>query len=172
MRRRDFIGIIGGAVALPVSARAQHSQAPRRIAFVHSGLPADKLTEAAGLPWMRQFYEELRRLGFAEGVNLIVERYSAEGRSDRFSTLAAEIVNRAPDLIVSNLVDLVKALMKATTTIPIVAITTEPVAAGLISNLARPGAFVVRSIGTQRGAAWTNIRNRRSRSLSPQRVEG
>ena len=74
MRRREFIGILGGATALPFSARAQPAQKPRRIAFVHSGIPAEKLTESAGLPWMRWFYVELRRLGYAEGANLIVER--------------------------------------------------------------------------------------------------
>lgn len=157
MRRREFIGILGGATALPFSARAQPAQKPRRIAFVHSGIPAEKLTETAGLPWMRRFYEELRRLGFAEGANLIVERYSAEGRSDRFAALASEIVSRDPDLIVSNLVDLVKALMKATTTIPIVAITTEPVAAGLISNLSRPGANLT-GVSVEAGRSFASKR--------------
>ena len=88
---------------------------------------------------MRRFYEELRRLGYEEGKNLVVERLSAEGSSSRFNAIAAEIVSRAPDVIVTNFNSLVKALTAATTTIPIVGITGDPLAGGLISNLARPG---------------------------------
>ncbi|MFM9942343.1 MAG: ABC transporter substrate-binding protein [Hyphomicrobiaceae bacterium] len=139
MRRREFIGVLAGTAALPVTARSQQAQKPRRIAFVHSGIPADKLTENAGPFWVRRFYEVLRELGYSEGVNLVVERFSAEGRSDHFAVFAAEVVARNPDLIVSNLNDLVKALMTATRTIPIVAITSDPVANGLISVIARPG---------------------------------
>jgi putative tryptophan/tyrosine transport system substrate-binding protein len=139
MRRREFIGILGGAAALPGAARAQQVPKPRRLAFVHSGIPADKLTEKAGPFWVRRFYEELRALGFSEGVNLIVERFSAEGRTDRFAAVAAAVVASNPDVIVSNFNALVKALMKATTSIPIVGLTGEPVSDGLVSNLARPG---------------------------------
>ena len=138
MRRRNFIGILG-VVALPVAARAQLTPKPRRIAFVHSGIPADKLTEAAGPFWVRRFYEELRTLGYAEGANLIVERFSAEGRTDHFAAVATAVVKSNPDVIISNFNALVKALMKATTTVPIVGLTGEPVSDGLVSNLARPG---------------------------------
>ena len=120
MKRREFIAGLGGAAAWPLVARGQQPQKQRRIAFVHSGIPADRLTEAAGPFWVRRFYETLRGLGDAEGGNLVVERYSAEGRSDRFAALAAEVVNRDPDVIVSNLNDLVKAFAAATATIPIV----------------------------------------------------
>ena len=139
MRRREFIGILGWAAELPLAAHAQPTQRPRRLALVHSGIPADKLTEAAGPFWVRRFYEELRALGFSEGVNLIVERFSAEGRTDRFGAVAAAVVNSNPDVIISNFNALVKALMKATTTIPIVGLTGEPISDGLVSNLARPG---------------------------------
>ncbi|MGB9114560.1 ABC transporter substrate-binding protein [Bradyrhizobium sp.] len=112
---------------------------PRRIAFVHSGIRADQLTEAAGPFWVRRFYETLRGLGDIEGGNLAVERYSAEGRTERFAALAAEVVGRNPEVIVVNLNDLTKTFMTATATIPIVAITQDPVAAGLIRSLAHPG---------------------------------
>ncbi len=62
MRRREFIGILGGVAVLPVAALAQLAPKPRRLAFVHSGIPADKLTEKAGPFWVRRFYEELRKL--------------------------------------------------------------------------------------------------------------
>ena len=141
MRRREFIGLVSGAaVAWPLALRAQ--QKPRRIAFVHSGIPADHLTENAGPFWVRRFFETLRGLGDVEGDNLVVERFSAEGRSDRFAVLAAEVVSRNPDVIVSNLNDLVKAFMAATTTVPIVVITGDPIAGGLVTNLAHPGGNV------------------------------
>ena len=112
--------------------------APHRVP-VHSGIRADQLTEAAGPFWVRRFYETLRGLGDSEGSNLAVERFSAEGRSERFAALAAEVVSRNPEVIVTNLNDLTKAFLAATSTIPIVAITQDPLAAGLITSLAHPG---------------------------------
>jgi putative ABC transport system substrate-binding protein len=139
MRRREFIGLVGGAAAWPVAARAQQPPKQHRIAFVHSGIPADQLTEASGPFWVRRFYETLRGLGDSEGGNLAVERYSAEGRSERFASLAAEVISRNPEVIVTNLNALTKAFTVATSTTPIVAITGDPVAAGLITSLAHPG---------------------------------
>ena len=108
MRRREFIG----ALLLAGVARRAWAQQPekqRRIAFVHSGIPADQLTETAGPYWVRRFFETLRGLGYAEGGNLVVERYSAEGRFDRFAGLAAAVVSRNPEVIVMNLNALVNA---------------------------------------------------------------
>jgi putative tryptophan/tyrosine transport system substrate-binding protein len=137
MRRRDFIGLAGAVALQPFAANAQ--QMPRRLAFVHSGIPADRLTESGGPFWVRRFYEALRGLGDIEGNNLIIERFSAEGDSERFAPLVAEVVARKPDVILTNLVDLVKSFLAATTTIPIVAVVSDPLAGGLVTNLARPG---------------------------------
>ena len=139
MNRRTFVGLVGGAAAWPFAASAQQPRKPRRLAFVHSGIPADKLTATAGPFWIRRFFETLEKLGHSEGGNLAVERYSAEGHSDRFAALAAEVVSRKPDVIVSNLTALVKTFRAATATIPIVGITTDPVSSGLIASLAHPG---------------------------------
>ena len=140
MRRRDFLGLLSGAaIAFPFGARAQQVQKQHRIAFVHSGIPADLLTEAAGPFWVRRFYQTLRALGDTEAGNLVVERYSAEGRSERFAALAAAVVSRNPDVIVANSNGLVKTFMVATATIPIVGITADPIAAGLLTSLAHPG---------------------------------
>jgi putative ABC transport system substrate-binding protein len=143
MKRREFVGLIGGAAALsclwPLAARAQQPQRQRRLAFVHSGIPADRLTEGAGPFWMQRFFATLRGLGDVEGCNLVIERFSAEGRSDRFADLVADVVSRKPDVIVSNLNDLIKAFANATVTIPIVMIAGDPIAGGLVTNLARPG---------------------------------
>src|SRR6476469_7430115 len=80
MSRREFMVLIGGAsFASSFAARAQ-SRKQNRIALVHSGIPAEQLTETAGPRWVRRFYETLRKLGHLEGDNIVVERYSAEGR--------------------------------------------------------------------------------------------
>src|SRR6185312_11949014 len=138
MRRREFLGgLVGGAALMPLVANAQ--QKVRRLAFVHSVIPVDRLTENGGPFWVRRFHEALRALGEVEGQNLTIERYSAEGHSERFAALVGEVVGRKPDVIVTNFTDLARAFMAATTTIPIVAIVGDPIAAGLVTNLARPG---------------------------------
>lgn len=111
----------------------------RRLAFVHSGIPADKLTESAGPFWVRRVYQTLRELGDVEGQNLIVERFSAEGRYEQFASLAADVVSHKPDVIILNFNDLAKRFTTATSTIPLVAIIGDPIAAGLLTNLAHPG---------------------------------
>jgi putative tryptophan/tyrosine transport system substrate-binding protein len=138
MQRREFLVLVGGAAAI-LPAHAQQARAPRRLAFVHSGIPADKLTEMAGPYWVRQFYAELKRLGHVEGGNLVVERFSAEGRTDAYEALASAVVGSKPDIIVSNQNLLTKAIMAATSTIPIVAISGNPIAGGLATSLAHPG---------------------------------
>src|SRR5262245_6369893 len=138
MRRREVLAGICAVSVWPGAALTQ--QHMRRLAFVHSGIPADRLTESGGPFWVRRFYETLRGLGDVEGTNLIVERFSAEGNSDRFGPLVAELVGRKPDVILTNLNDLVKAFMVATSSIPIVAVVGDPLAGGLVTNLARPGA--------------------------------
>jgi len=68
MKRRGLLGLLGGTSLVgPLMAWAQPAEKRRRIAFFHSGIPVDKLTETAGLSWIRQFFEELRRLGHSEG---------------------------------------------------------------------------------------------------------
>ena len=139
MRRREFIWLIGSAVAAsPFVARAQPKKM-HRLAFVHSGIPADKLTESGGPFWVRRVYQSLRELGDVEGQNLVVERFSAEGRSERFAPLAEEVVSRNPDVIIVNFNDLAKRFTIATSRIPLVVITGDPIAAGLLTNLAHPG---------------------------------
>ncbi|MBL8697941.1 MAG: ABC transporter substrate-binding protein [Alphaproteobacteria bacterium] len=140
MKRRNLVGLLGGvALMRPGTGWAQPAEGRRRIAFVHSGVPADQLTQTAGPAWVRQFFAELRRLGHSEGSGLAVERYSAEGRSDRYVEVAATVVRTRPDVIVMNSTEFARVFARATTTIPIVALTTDPVATGLVASLARPG---------------------------------
>ena len=78
-------------------------------------------------------------MGYVEGENLIIERYSAEGHHERYADLAREIVTRNPDLIVTGTNPVVIVFTVATSTIPIIAFMLDPLKAGLVTSLARPG---------------------------------
>jgi len=137
VKRRALLGLLGAVAAGPVWGQKPTTQ--RRIAFVHSGIPADQLTEAAGPLWVRRFLQTLAQAGYIEGRNLTVERYSAEGRLDRYDELVQRVVERSPEVIVTNANQLTKAFLTETATIPIVAFIGNPLGAGLVKNLARPG---------------------------------
>jgi putative ABC transport system substrate-binding protein len=140
MKRREFITLLGGAaVALPIQVRAQQPALPHRIAIFHPAIPTTLITETGGGSAWRAFFAELRRLGYIEGKNLIVERYSAEGHHERYAGLAREIVTRNPDLIVTGTNPVVIAFRAVTSTIPVVAFMLDPLKAGLITNMGRPG---------------------------------
>jgi putative ABC transport system substrate-binding protein len=139
MQRREFITLFGGTAATwPLAARAQQPAKMKRIAIVS---PATKIGDMGvnGIRPYRVFFEELSRLGYVEGQNLVVERYSGEGRTEHYADLAREVVNTHPDLIFSQSTRLALNFKAATTTIPIVTTTADPIAGGLVSSLARPG---------------------------------
>ena len=140
MKRREFITLLGGAAAAwPTSARAQQRATQPRIAIFHPAIPTTLLTETGGGSAWRAFFGELRRLGYVEGENLIIERYSAEGHHERYADLAQEIVARNPDVIVTGTNPVVKAFKATTSTIPVVAFMLDPLKAGLVTSLAQPG---------------------------------
>jgi len=99
--------------------------------------PADM--RIGGDPNYTIIFEEMKRLGYVEGVNLIVDRYSAEGRFDRFPEIARDVVATQPDVIYSISTRMARALQTETHTIPVVAWMTDPVTVGIASSLARPG---------------------------------
>lgn len=137
LKRRDFIALIGGmASAWPFAA---HGQQSNRIAWVHPSAPLDNLRSSTDVRAYRAFQDELRQLGHIEGTNLTIERYSGAGRLDLYETLARTVVRSRPSLIFTSGVEMGRGLKRATTTIPIVAILNDPVAAGLIDSLAHPG---------------------------------
>ena len=105
----------------------------------HPAIPPALLTETGGGSAWRAFFGELRRLGYVEGENLLIERYSAEGHHERYADLAREIVARNPDVIVTGTNPVVTAFKAATGTIPIVAFMLDPLHAGLVTSLGRPG---------------------------------
>jgi putative ABC transport system substrate-binding protein len=140
VRRRDFIaGITGSAATWPLTARAQQPATRRRIAVFHPAIPTTLLTETGGGSAWPAFFRELRRLGYVEGENLIIERYSAEGHHERYADLVRQIVTRNPDVIVTGTNPVVTAFKAATSTIPVVAFMIDPLQATLVTSLARPG---------------------------------
>jgi putative ABC transport system substrate-binding protein len=135
MRRREFIGLVGGAATFPLAARAQQATKLKRVALVH---PSNKVEDLNINGRYRVFFEELNRVGYVEGENLSVERYSGEGRPERYAGLVRDVVSLRPDLIVAIAGPLALAFKAATPTIPIVTVTADPIAIGLVTSIARP----------------------------------
>jgi putative ABC transport system substrate-binding protein len=142
MRRRDFICVLSGAAAWPALARAQQAVTGNRIVWVHPSAPLSDMREDGRDRAYRAFLEELHRLGHVEGSNLVVERYSGEGRIDRYAELARTVVQHPPAVIFTSGTDMTRELVAATKTIPIIALLTDPMASGLITNLAQPSGNV------------------------------
>src|SRR5262249_1996594 len=139
-RRKFLATLLGGAAAWPLAARAQQADRIHRVAIISPSAPVTEMIEAGDHPAYQALFNELDKLGYVEGRNLIVERYSAEGRPERSTDLTQMVVRTQPDLIltVGNL--LVRSLKVATNMIPIVASVADPVAYGLVANLAHPDA--------------------------------
>ena len=154
MRRRDFIA---GLMFAAVTGRAQAQQTGKvyRIAIGHPIVPVADLNQASkGSFVIAAIFEELIRLGYVEGRNLLIERYSGEGRADTYPELARQIVSRNPDLIIAFSPFIVLDLKAATSTIPIVGILSRPVDLGIVPSLARPGGNITGlsvDIGTDLG---------------------
>jgi putative ABC transport system substrate-binding protein len=128
MKRREFITLLGGAAAWPLAARAQQSERMRRIGIL----------VVSGLEPLGPFREALGDLGYVEGKNIQIEVRSAEGQDARLPELATELVRSRVDVIVAVQTPAAHAAKNATRDIPIVVMAGDPIATGLISNLARP----------------------------------
>jgi ABC-type uncharacterized transport system substrate-binding protein len=136
MKRRQFITLLGGAAAAwPLAARAQQpGERMRRIAVLEG------FDDAEGRTRRSAFQEELERLGWTDGLNIRLDYRWGQGDAERIRAYATELVSLKPDAILVFGVPSAAALLKETRTIPIVMSTgSDPVAAGLVSNLARPG---------------------------------
>jgi len=135
MNRRLFIGAIAGsALNVPRVADAQPAAKVYRIGFLASG------TAEETVRLFRALDEGLRELGYVEGRNIVVEHRHADGRLERLPDLAAELVRLRVDVIVGGTNQTTAAAKRATATIPIVMTgAVDPVGAGFITNLARPG---------------------------------
>jgi putative tryptophan/tyrosine transport system substrate-binding protein len=135
MDRRAFLGALA-LLAAPPGAQAQQPAARRRIGVLLVLLsPAGKEAQA--------FRQGLRDVGYVEGRDLVIEWRSAEGDYARLPQLAADLVERKVEVILADTTPATQAARRATSTIPIVmAIVANPVEAGLVSSLARPGGNV------------------------------
>jgi putative ABC transport system substrate-binding protein len=134
LERREFIILLGGAVAAwPIAARGQQrATVPRLGALLFSTPEAD--------PQMQLVHSGLRELGYVAGQNLIVFYRYAEGKPDRLADLAAALVGEKPDLLLALGGDVAPYAVKATSTIPIVFLSSaDPMRLGLAASLARPG---------------------------------
>ena len=138
MKRREFITLLGGAAASwPLAARAQRAAKMLTIGYLGPATPAVESQRIAA------FVQRLRELGWSEGRNLAIEYRWAEGRSERFSEIAAEFVQLKVDVIATYATPSVIAAKQATSVIPIVfAVAGDPVNTGLVASLAHPGGNV------------------------------
>jgi ABC-type uncharacterized transport system substrate-binding protein len=133
MKRREFMSMLGCAAAVwPLAAQAQRGKLARIGALVLTSADAQSLGQ--------ELREGLRELGYAEGQNYVLEFRSADGNTDRLPGLATDLVRQPVDIIVATFTPCALAAKQATTTIPIVmAVVADPVGAGLVQSLARPG---------------------------------
>jgi putative ABC transport system substrate-binding protein len=139
MRRREFLELIGGAAAAwPLSARAQQPAGRvYRVGYLATG----SQEQQPGL--IKAFVEGLRSVGYRVGENVVIEYRFADGETERLPALAADLVRLGVDVISTGNTTNTVAAMKATTTIPIVmSNSVDPVGAGLVATLARPGGNV------------------------------
>jgi putative ABC transport system substrate-binding protein len=142
MKRREFISLLGGtAVAWPHAVGAQQPATKRRLAVVSLAEPLASMREGGGNRYYDLLFRELRRLGHVEGQNLVVDRYSIERRSEGIPNLVAEVIGSKPDVIYAIGFESIP-LKHATASIPIVALSGDPIASGLVTSLARPGGNV------------------------------
>jgi putative tryptophan/tyrosine transport system substrate-binding protein len=134
LRRRQFIFIMGGtAAAWSLPLRAQQGAQMRHIGVLLFGTPDTD-------PNLGAFLKGLRDLGYEESKNITIEYRYAEGNPDRLGRLAGELVGTKPDLIFALGGDVAPSARTATSTIPVVAaVSNDPVQAGLVASLARPG---------------------------------
>jgi putative tryptophan/tyrosine transport system substrate-binding protein len=164
--RRDFITLLGGAaVAWPLGARAQQPERMRRVGVLHTPAaddPEGQVRNAAFLQGLEQF-------GWTDGGNVRIETRWAAGDADRIRRFVAELVMLAPDVIVTTGSATVGPLLQATRTVPIVFVgTPDPVGAGFVESLARPGGNITGFSPYEYGigAKWLELLKQSAPSVS------
>jgi len=139
MKRREFITLLGGAAAWPLTVHAQQGERVRRIGVLNPAAADDAVFQAR----MGAFQQELALLGWSIGRNVRIDVRWATTNAAEIRRQAAELVALAPDVIMAAGDSTVPSLLQATRTVPIVfAVVTDPVGAGYVDSLARPGGNV------------------------------
>ncbi len=138
MYRRDFLSLLGGTLLMSVAfgAKAQNVRGVRRIGMLHSDSPVD---DASWRLQQAPLLAQLRERGWTEGQNLVIDRRTGGGNVKRLQQAADELVRLDVELIITTGTPPTVAAKKATTRIPIVMVGADPVMAGLVASLARPG---------------------------------
>jgi len=132
--RREIIALLGGAAAWPLAARAQPPHpSPPRVAFLGAE------SASTNRHFFEAFRQGMREHGYVEGQNIVLVERWAEGRSERFPELIAELLGSNTNIILAVSLPAALAAKNATSTVPIVFIASDPLGSGLIPNLARPG---------------------------------
>ena len=140
MRRREFVTVLGGALAAwPLAARAQQSERVRLIGVLIGFAESDPDVQS----WFAAFRGALAKLGWTEGSNLRIELRWAGYDPDRMKTFAKELVDLRPDAILSVTTPVTGFLVRKTKTIPIVFVSvSDPIGSGFVTSLERPGGNV------------------------------
>jgi putative ABC transport system substrate-binding protein len=156
VRRRQFITLLGGAAAWPIAARAQQADRMRHIGVL---MPATS-DSSAFQAWVGAFQQALAQLGWTIGRNVRIETRWATGDAADIRRHAAELVALAPDVILAYGSSTVGPVLQATRTVPIVfPVAGDPVAAGFVESLARPGGNATGFMTTEYGMAgkWPEL---------------
>jgi putative ABC transport system substrate-binding protein len=150
--RRKFLATLGGTAAWPLAARAQQAGKLPTIGFMGA-------TPSVESQRVATFVQRLRELGWVDGRNLAIEYRWAEGRPERVSEIAAELVRLKVDVIVTVATPATLAAKQATTVIPIVfGVASDPVGTGLVASLARPGGNVTGLANQISDTVWQETR--------------
>jgi putative ABC transport system substrate-binding protein len=137
MKRREFITLLGGAVAgWPLAARAQQPVQARRVGVLMNSAATDATYQS----YLAAFTEALHQLGWIEGQNLRIDVRWSAGEAALARIYAAQLIGLKPDVILTSSTNNLKALREATSTIPVVFVqVSDPVAQGFVANITKPG---------------------------------
>ena len=139
MQRREFITLLGGTLALPLTARAQQPERMRRIGVLMAYAESDR----EGQAWVAAFWEGLQKLGWTEGRNIRIDTRWAAADVEAMQRFAKELVTLQPDLILTQNTPTTAAMLQQTRTIPIIfANVADPVGSRFVTNFPRPGGNV------------------------------
>jgi putative ABC transport system substrate-binding protein len=138
LRRREFIALLGGAALWPLSARSQQAERMRRIGVIFAGAADAHDTDTQ--PRINAFHQGLRELGWSDGRNMQIDYRWGGGNAELIRRYSEELVALAPDVIFSSGAATVAPLLQMTRSVPIVFVgVVDPVGAGFVDTLARPG---------------------------------